>query len=37
MAEAEIPQVGDPIEKCAQAFEWPPQLEKQLIPVKGAA
>jgi uncharacterized protein (DUF362 family) len=37
LAEAEIPQVGEPIEKWAQAFEWPPQLEKHLMPAKGAA
>ena len=37
LAEADIPQIGEPIEKLAQAFEWPPQLEKQLLPAKGAA
>lgn len=37
LAEAAIPQIGDPIEKWAQAYEWPPQLEKQLVPERGAA
>ena len=37
VAEADIPQIGEPIEKCAQAYEWPPKLEKQLMPAKGAA
>jgi hypothetical protein len=37
LAEAAIPQIGDPIEKWAQAYEWPPQLETQLVPVRGAA
>jgi len=34
---AEIPQIGEPIEKLAQVYEWPPKLEKQLLPVKGVA
>jgi uncharacterized protein (DUF362 family) len=37
IAEADIQQIGEPIDRWAQAFEWPPQLEKQLLPVKGAA
>jgi uncharacterized protein (DUF362 family) len=37
LAESEIPQIGEPIAKWAQAYEWPPQLEKHLIAVKGAA
>ena len=37
MAEADIPQLGEPIEKLAQAYEWPPKLEKQLLPAKWAA
>jgi uncharacterized protein (DUF362 family) len=37
IAETDIPQIGEPIDRWAQAFEWPPQLEKQLLPVKGAA
>ncbi len=32
MAEADIPQIGEPIEKWAQAYEWPPKLEMQLLP-----
>jgi uncharacterized protein (DUF362 family) len=32
-----IQQIGDPIEKWAQAFEWPPQLEKHLVKASGAA
>jgi uncharacterized protein (DUF362 family) len=37
VAEAEIQQIGEPIEKLAQAYEWPPKLERQLLPAKGAA
>jgi uncharacterized protein (DUF362 family) len=37
MAERDIEQLGEPIEAVAQPFEWPPKLEKQLIPAKGAA
>jgi uncharacterized protein (DUF362 family) len=37
VAEADIPQIGEPIEKLAQPYEWPPKLEKQLLPAKGAA
>jgi hypothetical protein len=37
VAEADIQQIGEPIEKLAQPYEWPPKLEKQLIPDKGAA
>jgi uncharacterized protein (DUF362 family) len=37
LAEAEIPQIGEPIEKWAQAYEWPPQIEKWLLPARGAA
>jgi uncharacterized protein (DUF362 family) len=33
LAEAEIPQVGEPVAAHAQQFEWPPQVEEQLIPV----
>jgi uncharacterized protein (DUF362 family) len=36
-AAADIQQIGEPIEKLAQAYEWPPQLEKQLLPAKGVA
>ena len=32
--EALIPQLGLAIEKLAKAFELPPQIEKQLIPLK---
>ena len=31
--EADIPQIGEPIAKLAQAFEWPPKIEKLLMPV----
>ncbi|HJZ93510.1 MAG TPA: DUF362 domain-containing protein [Gemmataceae bacterium] len=37
LAEAEIPQIGDSISKWAQPYEWPPQLEKLLIPAKAVA
>ena len=37
LAESAIPQLGEPIEKLAQAFEWPPKLETMLLPVKDAA
>lgn len=37
IAAAEIQQVGEPIEKWAQAYEWPPKIEAQLMPVKDAA
>jgi uncharacterized protein (DUF362 family) len=37
IAESEIQQIGEPIEKWAQAYEWPPMLEKQLIPANSAA
>ena len=37
LAEAEIPQIGEPIEKWAQAYEWPPGIEGFLIKAKGAA
>ena len=30
--EADIPQIGEPIAKLAQSFEWPPKVEKQLLP-----
>ena len=30
--EAEIPQLGEPIAKLAQGWEWPPKVEKQLLP-----
>lgn len=33
LAEATIQQVGESIESMAQEYEWPPQLEKQLMPV----
>lgn len=29
--EAEIPQLGEPIAKLAQVWEWPPKVEKQLL------
>lgn len=31
LAEAVIPQLGEPIEKLAQTFEWPPKLETMLL------
>jgi uncharacterized protein (DUF362 family) len=34
MREAQIPQLGEPIAALAQAFEPPPGIEKQLIPVE---
>jgi uncharacterized protein (DUF362 family) len=34
--EAAIPQIGEPIEKLAQAYEWPPKLETLLMPAKAA-
>jgi uncharacterized protein (DUF362 family) len=37
LAEAEIPQIGEPIEKWAQAYEWPPKVEQFLIKDKSAA
>jgi uncharacterized protein (DUF362 family) len=37
VAEADIQQIGEPIEKLAQPYEWPPKLEKQLMPAKGVA
>ena len=37
LTEAEIPQIGEPIEKWAQAFEWPPKIEKHLMPAKATA
>ena len=37
IAAADIPQLGEPIEALAQPFEWPPKLEKQLLPAKDAA
>ena len=30
--EAEIPQLGEPIAALAQKFEWPPLVERELIP-----
>jgi len=36
LREAEIPQIGEPIEKWAQAYEWPPKIESQLMPEKKA-
>jgi uncharacterized protein (DUF362 family) len=36
-SENEIPQIGESIEKLAQPYEWPPQLERQLIPAKDVA
>ena len=32
VAEAEIPQIGEPIAKLAKFFEWPPKIEKQMLP-----
>jgi uncharacterized protein (DUF362 family) len=37
LSEAEIPQIGEPIEKWAQAYEWPPQMERLLMPAKSVA
>jgi uncharacterized protein (DUF362 family) len=37
LAEAAIPQIGEPIEKWAQAYAWPPKIEKLLLPARGAA
>jgi uncharacterized protein (DUF362 family) len=37
LAEADIPQIGEAVEKHALAYEWPPKLEKLLMPVKAAA
>jgi uncharacterized protein (DUF362 family) len=31
---SEIPQLGETIESLAQAFEWPPEIEKELLPPK---
>jgi uncharacterized protein (DUF362 family) len=36
IAEADIPQLGEPIAKLAQVFELPPKIEKMLIPLKPA-
>ncbi len=32
MQEAEIPQLGEPIAALAQPFEWPPLIERHLLP-----
>jgi uncharacterized protein (DUF362 family) len=32
MNEAEVPQVGEPVAALAQKFEWPPLVERELIP-----
>jgi uncharacterized protein (DUF362 family) len=32
LAEADIPQLGEPITALAQDFEMPPEIEKQLLP-----
>jgi uncharacterized protein (DUF362 family) len=32
-----IPQLGEPIAALAQKFEWPPQIEKQLMPEPAAS
>jgi uncharacterized protein (DUF362 family) len=32
MHEAEIPQLGEPIATLAQSFEWPPLIERHLLP-----
>lgn len=32
MHEAEIPQLGEPIAALAQSFEWPPLIERHLLP-----
>jgi hypothetical protein len=37
LAEGEIPQIGEPIEKLAQPYEWPPQLEQLLMPARAVA
>ncbi|QJW94427.1 DUF362 domain-containing protein [Frigoriglobus tundricola] len=34
IAEAEIPQIGEPIAALAQAFEMPPLVERELLPVQ---
>ncbi len=35
--ESDIPQLGEPIAKLAQVWEWPPKVEKQLLPVTKTA
>jgi uncharacterized protein (DUF362 family) len=37
LKEADIPQLGEPVEALATAFEPPPQVDKQLIPAEEAA
>jgi uncharacterized protein (DUF362 family) len=37
LAEGDIPQIGEAIESLAQAYVWPPKIEKWLLPVKAAA
>jgi uncharacterized protein (DUF362 family) len=32
MNEAEIPQLGEPVAALAQKFEWPPLVERELMP-----
>jgi hypothetical protein len=32
LKEADIPQIGEPIAAMAQAFEWPPKVERMLMP-----
>jgi uncharacterized protein (DUF362 family) len=33
IAEAEIPQIGEPIAALAQKFEMPPLIERELLPL----
>lgn len=35
--EADIPQLGETIAKLAQSWEWPPKVEKQLLPESKSA
>jgi uncharacterized protein (DUF362 family) len=37
LAEAAISQIGEPIEKWAQPYEWPPKVEQFLVKDKSAA
>jgi branched-subunit amino acid ABC-type transport system permease component len=36
LAEAEIPQLGEPISALAQQFVMPPLVERELLPMPGA-
>ena len=33
IAEAEIPQIGEPLAALAQQFELPPLIERELLPL----